>query len=64
MALWCFGRVESSWGSMMTAHKREETRGGDGALVLRLGEHGKGEGAIGGRGRWEGAVSALKPTPA
>jgi hypothetical protein len=47
---------------MMMVHEHEETHGGDGASVLCLGEHGKGEGVNGGRGRREGAVSALKPT--
>jgi hypothetical protein len=35
----------------MMAHEREEARGGDGALMLHLGEHGKGEGVNGGRGQ-------------
>jgi hypothetical protein len=48
---------------MTMAHECEEACGSDGASVLRLGEHGKGEGVNGGRGRQEDVVVALKPTP-
>jgi hypothetical protein len=47
---------------MTMAHDHEEVRGGDGVSVFRFGEHGKGEGMNGGRGRQEGVVVALKPT--
>jgi hypothetical protein len=44
------------------AHDHEEARGNDGVSVFCFGEHGKGEGMNGGRGRREGDVVALKPT--
>jgi hypothetical protein len=50
------------WGTVTTAHDHEEAHGNEGISVFRFGEHDKGEGMNGGRGRQEGVVVALKPT--
>jgi hypothetical protein len=48
---------------MTMTHERKEACGGDGASVLRLGEHGKGDGVNGGRGQTGGCRGGLEAHP-